>query len=272
MIDDWHRRIKEKAGDNPQITFKLDRDKKDLLGFAAATVEIEAEPARATELARDLSDKAISLLRLFSGANFDPRQFSYCVPLGSHHRHGHHYIRVRDEQIISDERGITSKGQFPWVVDDFLLKEINPAGLNVMGELFEREPKTELEQTVFDALLLYSNAALVPTLAEKLLYMFAALESVLLRDANEPVTDTIAERLAFISGADTPDARIAAKNLVKKAYGVRSKFVHHGKREDSDLSRFFLNAWTGLMRLAGSASRHRTKAELLDNIERYKYR
>jgi hypothetical protein len=270
MIDVWHQGIKAKVPDNPKINFKLDRDKKELVGFAAATVQVEAEPVRATELARDLSDKAISLLRLFSAANFDPRQFSYCVPLGSHQRYGHHYMRVKDEQIVGDERGITSKGQFPWLIDNLMLKEINSC-LSVVGKLFERDPKTELEQSVFDALLLYSNAALVPTLADKLLYMFAALESVLLRDAKEPVTDTIAERLAYIS-ADSPDTRIAAKRLVKKAYGVRSQFVHHGIREDSDLTDFFMAAWTGLMRMAERASHHRTKAELLDSIERYKYR
>jgi hypothetical protein len=271
MIDDWHARIKSKVPDNPQINFKFDRERKDLLGFAAATVEIEAEPVKAKELANDLSDKAISLLRLFSVANFDPNQISYCVPLGSHQRYGHHYISVRNGQILSDDRGITRKGQFPWVINDLLLKEFNSTGLEVISRLFEREPKTEFEQSIFDALLLYSNAALVPTLAEKLLYMFAAFESVLLRDANEPVTEAIAERLAYVA-ADASDSRLAVRKLVKQAYGVRSRFVHHGKREDTDLTEFFLNAWTGLMRLAERALQYKTKAELLDSMDRYKYR
>lgn len=271
MIDDWHGRISAKVPDNPQVNFRFDRDRKALLGFAAATVAIEAEPMRAKEVAQDLADKAISLLRLFSAANFDPKQFSYCLPLGSHQRIGHHLITVENGQIVSDSRGITGKGQYPWLISDSLLNEFMAAGLAILGKLFDIEPKNELEQTVFDALMLYSNAALVPPLAEKLLYMFAALESILLRDEKESVTEAVAERLAYVA-ADDPDSRIAVKKSVKKAYGVRSRFVHHGKREDDDLSIFFMHSWTGLMRLAERASRHKTKIDLLDELERYKYR
>ncbi|HJX84070.1 MAG TPA: hypothetical protein VJ723_06990 [Candidatus Angelobacter sp.] len=270
MIDEWQQQIKDSAQGNPQVLFKFDRDRKQLLGFAAATYEIEAEPMRAAEIASDLADKAISILRLFATANFDPQQFSYCVPLGSHQRYGHHHITVRDGKIVGETRGITPKGQYPWAIDDAFLDEINSNGLNVLSALFEKEPKTPFEELVFDALLLYSKAALVPTLAEKLLYMFAALESVLLRKG-EPITDTLAERLAYLVARDS-DSRFAVRKAVKEAYGVRSRFVHDGQREDADLSDFFVNAWTGLCAMAESTSKFQSQNELLDNIERYKYR
>jgi hypothetical protein len=271
MIEDWHQRIRVNAGSNPQVIFKLDRDKKRLLGFAAATCEIEAEPIRAREITDDLAEKAISILRLFAPANFDPQQFSYCVPLGSHQRYGHHNIAVQNGRIIEETQGITPKGQYPWAIDDLLLQEFNSAALPVFSSLFEKEPKNSLEELVFDALLLYSKAAIVPSLAEKLLYMFAALESVLLRDEKEPVTETIAERLAFLAEKE-PDARLAVRRSVKQAYGVRSRFVHHGRREDADLKSFFLYAWTALCNMAQSTSTFKTKQELLDSLERYKYR
>jgi hypothetical protein len=260
----------ERSPANPQILFKLERDKKDLLGFAAATYEIEAEPEWAKEAALDLADKAISILRLFSIANFDPRQFSYCVPLGSYQRHGHHILNVRDTTIIGQTQSITGKGQFPWVIDDAALREMNELQ-TIASALFEKEPKTSMEKLVFDALLLYSKAALVPTLAEKLLYMFAALESVLLRDEDEPITHSISERLAYMS-ADEANFRIKARRSVKEAYGVRSRFVHHGKRVDKDLSDFFRYAWMALWQIAKVASKFKTKFELLDDIEQYKFR
>lgn len=271
MIDEWHRRKSAEASENPQFNFKFDRDKRNLLGFAAATIEIDAEPIRAAEVAQDLSDKAIALLRLFSAANFDPLQFSYCVPFGSHQRNEHRYLRVKDGKIVTDTQGITSQGEFPWRIDNASLREFEKAGLNVLGALFDKEPKNEFEQIVFNALILYSDAALVPTLAEKLLYMFAALESILLRDENEPITENISERLAYIAAGDS-ESRIAVKKSVKRAYGVRSRFVHHGKRQDDDLSAFFMHAWGGLMAIAERSSRYQTKQELLDELERYKYR
>jgi hypothetical protein len=270
MVDEWQRPVRERFPEKPEIHSKLDREKKELLGFAAATYETEAEPEWARETASDLADKAISILRLFSAANFDPRQFSYCVPLGSHQRYGYHTINVRDAKIIGQAQGIIGKGQFPWVIDDAWLKEMNDLQ-TIAGALFDKEPKTSMDELVFDSLLLYSKATLVPTLAEKLLYMFAALESVLLRDENEPITESISERLAYLS-ADELESRLAARKSVKGAYGVRSRFVHHGKREGKDLTDFFRYAWTALWRIAEIATQFKTKSELLDYIEQYKYR
>lgn len=270
MIDEWQRPVREQFSEKAEILFKLDRGKKELLGLAAVTYEIEAEPEWAKETASDLADKAISILRLFSPPNFAPRQFSYCVALGSHQRYGHHFINVRDGKIIRQTQGVSGKGLFPWVIDHALLQAMN-VHKTVASALFEKETKTSMDELVFDALLLYSKAALVPTLAEKLLYMFAALESVLLRDENEPITESISERLAYMS-ADEPESRLAARKSVKEAYGVRSKFVHHGRREDKDLTDFFRYAWTALWRITEITPQFKAKSELLDYIEQYKYR
>jgi hypothetical protein len=271
MIEQWHQHIMAKGPRDPRVGWKLERDKKELLGFAAATCEVEAEPIRAEEIARDLSDKAISLIRLFTIANFEPSQFSFCVPLGSHQRYGHHYLSVRSGIIVSETRGVTLKGQYPWVIDDVLLNEMNSTVLPVLSELFGKKSKGEFEDLVFDGLQLYSQAPLVPTLAEKLLYMFAALESILLRDEKETPTDTIAERLAFLVGNDV-DSRLAIRKSVKQAYNIRSRFVHHGKRADADLTHFFQTAWTGICKIAEMAPKFKTKTEFLDQIEQYKYR
>jgi hypothetical protein len=270
ILEEWQRGIKERFPDSPQVAFKINRDNKDLLGFAAATYEIEAEPERAKEVASDLADRAISILRLFSVANFDPTKFSYCVPLGSHQRYGHHYLTVKNGRIIGETLGIKKSGDFPWIIDDLLLEQMNPT-LSVLSGLFGNPAKSELELLVFNALLLYSKAALVPDLAEKLLYMFAALESVLLRNETEPITESIAERLAYLS-ADDAATRISARKWVKEAYRVRSKFVHHGRRDDADLRDFFLYAWTALCRIAELSSKFKTKSDLLDDIEHYKFR
>lgn len=270
-LDEWHSQIRARVPDNPRIDLKLEREKKDLLGFAAAAIDVEAEPLRAREIAQDLADKAISLLRIFSLASLDPSQFSYCVPLGSHQRYGHHYLFVKDHKIVGDDQGITSKGLFPWVLSNLMIKEFFSGGLTVLSDLLSKTPKTEFESTVFDGLMLYSNAALTPNLAEKLLYVFSGLESILLRNETEPITDNIAERLAYLAARDLP-SRLEVRASVKKAYSVRSRFVHHGKREDEDLSKFFLNAWAGMIQLAGVAGKYATKADFLASIDNYKFR
>lgn len=272
MVDIWQRGIREEAGDQPAIKFALDRKRTEIQGFAAAMVAVEAEPIRAQEIASELADTASSLLRFFAPASFSPRELSFCVPLGSHQRGGHHYLTVENGCISSETQGVSQRGTNPWVIDDALLRELQSAGLAEISALFSKQPKTAFDQTVFDALLLYSKAALVPEIAEKLLYIFAALESALLRNDSEPITQNIGERLAFLAGSDA-ESRIRIVKLVTEAYAVRSAFVHHGKRKDvCDLTDFMMCSWNGMNALVGNTARFRTKDELLDVIERHKYR
>lgn len=140
------------------------------------------------------------------------------------------------------------------------------------GDLFAKEPKSELENVVLDALFLYSKASLVPETAEKLLYIFPALESILLLNESEAITQNIGERLAFLVGSDA-DSRLRVKKVVAEAYAVRSSFVHHGERvEDFDLTELLMAAWNGLHAMVGNAARFKTKEELLKTLERHKFR
>src|SRR5208282_4377549 len=178
MLDVWQQGIRAEAGDSPKVLEALERRRKELQGLAAGVVSVLAEPIRAAEIAAERVDSATALLRFFAPANFDPRQLSYCVPLGSHQRQGHHYLTVKDGKIVGESRGVTPRGTDPWVIDDGLLREFQSSGLTAIGSLFAKEEKTDLEAAVLDALFLYSKAPLVPDTAEKLLYIFAALESV----------------------------------------------------------------------------------------------
>lgn len=272
MVDVWQQGVRDEAGNSAAVAYALDRRRKETQGLAAAVISVEAEPIRATEIAGDLADTAASLLRLFAPANFNPHEISSCVPLGSHEREGHHYLTVETGRITSETRGVTPRGTNPWIIDDRLLLEFQSAGLTAIGNLFAKHPKTPLEQTVFDALLLHSKAALVPNVPEKLLYMFAALESALLKNNSEAITQNVGERLAFLGGSDA-DSRIRIAKVVNEAYAVRSAFVHHGEQQvDYDVTEFMMAAWNGLHAIVGNTSKFKTKEDLLDTFERYKYR
>jgi len=272
MLDVWQQGIRAEAGDSPKVLEALERRRKELQGLAAGVVSVLAEPIRAAEIAAERVDSATALLRFFAPANFDPRQLSYCVPLGSHQRQGHHYLTVKDGKIVGESRGVTPRGTDPWVIDDGLLREFQSSGLTAIGSLFAKEEKTDLEAAVLDALFLYSKAPLVPDTAEKLLYIFAALESVLLLNSTEAITQNIGERLAFLVGRDA-ESRLRVKKVVSDAYAVRSSFVHHGKRtEEFDLQELLMAAWNGLHAMVGNAERFKTKEELLNTMERHKFR
>jgi hypothetical protein len=272
MLDVWQQRIRSESGDSPKVLEALERRRKELQALAAGVVSILAEPQRAFEVASERVDAATALLRLFAPANFEPNLLSYCVPLGSHLREGHHYLTVRDEKIVGETRGVLPRGTNPWVIDDPTLRQYQSLGLTAISDLFSKEPKTDLENSVFEALLLYSKASLVPEAAEKLLYIFAALESVLLLNETEPITQNVGERLAFLVANDA-DSRLKVKKLVTEAYAVRSSFVHHGKRiEEFDQKEILMNSWNGLHAMVGNTKLFKTKEELLATIERHKFR
>jgi len=272
MLDVWQQGIRAEAGDSPKVLEALERRRKELQGLAAGVVSVLAEPIRAAEIAAERVDSATALLRFFAPANFVARQLSYCVPLGSHQRQGHHYLTVKDGKIVGESRGVSPHGTDPWVIDDALLREFQASGLTAIGSLFAKEGKSDLETAVLDALFLYSKAPLVPDTAEKLLYIFAALESILLLNATEAITQNIGERLAFLVGSDA-DSRLRVKKVVAEAYAVRSSFVHHGERvEDFDLTELLMAAWNGLHAMVGNAARFKTKEELLKTLERHKFR
>ena len=100
----------------------------------------------------------------------------------------------------------------------------------------------------------------------------AGLESILVGDASSgSIVQQLSERLAVFA-YDTLDDRVAARNDVKEAYSLRSRFVHHGKEiEDSEtVMRFARHGVRLLSRIAKNAGRFCTKRQLLAHIDRMK--
>jgi hypothetical protein len=272
MIDKWDNKLQSHPDFPPEAVPVLTARRKELQGYAAVVVQIMAEPKRAREVATELADDAIGLLRFFCPANLDVNLTSQCVARGKEHHQGFRLLQVSDGAITEDSKGVNRKGIYPWVIDARSQRELKAAGLDFVGEVFGKVRRTKLETDVLDAMLLFSSGCLVPHTAERLLYVFAALESLLLLNESEPITQAIGERLGFLAGQDA-DSRIAINRRVKDAYKVRSAFVHHGKRlNSSELNLFLIDAWNGVHTVLLNTQRHRTKESLIQSIERHKYR
>lgn len=65
-------------------------------------------------------------------------------------------------------------------------------------------------------------------LNQKFLKLMIALESILLFDENEPITNNVAERTAFLLSSKFEE-RKKIKRIIKELYSTRSSIVHHGK-------------------------------------------
>jgi hypothetical protein len=140
--------------------------------------------------------------------------------------------------------------------------------LQALHSLLTASPSRLLAAKMIDALQVYYRGVGSSDAADKLIYVFVALEMILLRDVNEPVQDNIATRMAFVAGKSIEERRsiIAA---VKTGYKLRSAFIHHGVRVEDTKSadEFLLVAWHTFVKLLDAAQRHRDQNELIKALE-----
>lgn len=106
--------------------------------------------------------------------------------------------------------------------------------------------------------------------SDKLVYILVALESFLL--GNESIQNTISDGMAYFISSNKQE-RISIVENLKKAYGLRSKFIHHGETiEDLEtLKEFMLNVWMFFSLVIQNANRFDNRKQFFKAIEDEKY-
>jgi Apea-like HEPN len=119
--------------------------------------------------------------------------------------------------------------------------------------------------------LIYSRNSITTDPASKLVFILAALESILLKDSSEPIQGNLAERMAFIVGPSLAK-RKEIVNIVKKTYGMRSKFIHHGETIDdlTVLDEFLGYAWLTFATLLEQRNQFGTRLDLITKLDEMK--
>lgn len=263
MFESW-RTVMKNA--NPADDVKIqtfDNEHKKVQGFAATTLKVNAEPIRAFEIALEETEKSIGLLRCFSPSNYFPEKTSRCVVFGKENLESIKHLVLKEGILVQISNAIVDKRIQPWIIDDVKLSVIQKAGLEIMSNILALEKRTEFQQRLLSSLKWYSNSSLMKNPSDKLVYIFVALESFLLRSENEPIQNIMGDTMAFTISSDKQERVSIVKNI-KDAYKLRSKFVHHGKTiEDLEtLKKFMLNACTFFSLLM-------QKANHFDNIEQF---
>ena len=119
-----------------------------------------------------------------------------------------------------------------------------------------------------------SRSALQHDTEARLLYLFAALESLLLMDRGDHPTSAVSERLAFFMKNDSKERRRIVR-LVKDVYNTRSMFVHHGEKIPEDKMKnvrdFCVFAWSFFLLALGKCRDWKDKGEFLHFIDEKKY-
>lgn len=256
-----------------QLDMRMARERAELQGLAAATVKVRAEPSQAYEVALRESERAVAALRVYQvAATTTPEVTSYCALLGRENVEGIKHLEIEDNRIRTTSDQTVGKPVLHWHLSDHDVRDYTRSlGFEEVGKLLALDKRTRFQETLLDALLLYSRSTREKDIAGKLVYTFAAMESVLLRNDTEPIQQNVGERMAFVNQNTAEKRREVIRNY-KTVYALRSRFVHHGHtiEERDTVWRFMTEAWALFTNLAKASPRFETKEALIDHLERMK--
>ena len=276
MFDEWQESIEAPKGmdaEKEQLRQFLLKQRRELQGLAAAVVKIVAEPRRAREIAVEQSEKALAILRFFSLANLLPQKNSYCTLFGKENVQRMRSILVQENRAPIFSGGSLGLASSFWILDNKVMAMSRNGGLDILGNMLADEKRTKFQNSILEAIYIYSKSALAKELTDKLVYICVALESFLLKNNSEPVQQNLGERMAMITFQASDRRKSLIKN-VRDVYMVRSAFIHHGQSVSSHkieiMKEFMLNAWTFLCRVILNSHRFLTKEELIDAVDRAK--
>jgi hypothetical protein len=273
MLDDCLDKTRKKFPPErmAELEVSFNRTRSLFQGCAAATIKLTAEITRAQEVAEEEAEYSIAALRFFHASNMTPYIRCCCTFAGAERVSKMSALTVSSGMIDRWEDRIVPNLDSTWVLSEAEIRNLQNSGLDALSQLLARDQRSKFEDEVLDAILIYSRNSLLDDPASRLIYILAAVESVLLRDSNEPIQKNIGERLAFIVG-ETVDERMSIRDTVTCVYSVRSAFLHHGHAlgEMDALELFMKYVWRGFFWLIMNREKFQTKQELIDALERRK--
>ena len=274
-IDAWELRTLQSATEhnateeekNSIKQYFLQRRKK-LQGLAMSTMTVVAEAQQAFDTALEETEKTLSMLRFFSPANFLTEVSSFCTVYGKENVEAITAFLLKEDQLMTILEPTLNPPFKAWELDTQLVEELFKSGLSELDELLKTQQLTEFQQDLLDALLLYSRSSLHKEIADKLVYILVAMESLLLKNSSEPIQQNISERLALFIGNSVAEKQQII-SITKQAYALRSAFVHHGHEvaDIETMTAFMKHAWNFFYHVLINKDRFSTKNDFLDAIE-----
>lgn len=236
-------------------------------GHAAVIVSWEGDRARAREAALQVAENILGALSLLSSAATLCEISSGASLWGSKRVRQATSIYFSSEKMVGSSKGLLGQMPQSQTLDNAGIQQFAPI-LQALHQLLTADSSRALASKVIDALKVYYRGVSSPDPAEKMIYVFVALEMILIRDSNEAIQDNMAMRIAFLVGS-TIEERRAIIIKVKAGYSLRSAFIHHGVQvEDITAANEFLQvAWLTLVQLLDMAQVHRDQSDLIKALD-----
>jgi len=259
-----------KPEDIERLKEYFNRKRSKIQNRAVAIIKVEAEPRLAYQIAFEQTEKAMCILRLYSPTNLYPTKICYAAPIEKQHKDGNVYLVVKNEKVLEYVSGISDKTASHWNLSKKDLDDYGTIGLGFLSSLLTKDDLTDFQQKLLEALFLYSKASLSKELSDRLVYTLVTLETIFVRDRQEPLQDNISLRMAQMHPVSVQERKEIIKN-VKDTYALRSSFIHHGESIGIDdleiLKKFMYNTWLSLVEVVLLASKNITTQQFFEELE-----
>lgn len=272
IINSWLRIDNDK--NNAEMLQKIEKYKTEIRkkyqGYAAAVYEYKAEPIRAQEIAMDHISDALSILRLFSPSSFSSRLVSGIYEYGQGLMESKNLFLIGPVNLKFLEISKPISKGMRWKIPSYIIS--NPA-MTGFNKILLNKYKNKFNKKVYEALKIYSKHTLKNNPFDKLLYIFIALESILLRNNTEAIQQNLADRIAF-SIEKSSNERQNVTRTIRKVYLMRSNYIHHGVQtieEREEIDKLLDITWRMFIFLAHNINRFKTKEDFIKALEDLKF-
>jgi Apea-like HEPN len=273
LFDEVERKIKKDPESQPSEE-SLARLRITYQGFTVALMSLTAEPRRAVQLAVDALEDALLVLRFYSGAGVLLEAPCYLGRRGTVLVPSLNFLMLDPgtghiEQIVDQ----CDEPRDPHVhLDEDLLSTLQTTGFPIACEIVAKvaEARTELEESVLRAMEIFNSGLRSSRLADKIVADLVTLETLFLRDANEPIQASLTRRVAVLTRRNLED-RKAVVSTILKAHQIRGKYLHHGlSPEQNDvLASVHQIAWDAVNAVLQATRKFKDVKELLSQADDY---
>lgn len=273
LIDKWQSKVESLSGENKENAIKLfERIRKDYQGLASIVTTIEAEPDYASDYALEEAQKITAVLGIFSGATLMPDIKCVSNIKGSENIAQSTIFFKNDEDNFQMSSSIIDRASAKyWRLGQREIIEIRKTGLDKISTLLASKSLNDFEKSVLNSVFLYSKSAFTADPVEKVVHMLSSLESILLKNENEPIQQNLAERIAVFTAKKLEERKFIIKTI-KSVYGVRSRYLHHGhtSSELKLISDFMMQVWVFFIQLLANIDRFKSQGDFVNAIDDHK--
>lgn len=226
-----------------QVGQLFEKLRREIQGYAAVVVSMEAEPSIAQERALRIAQDAVGLLRFFSPAASRSYLFSPVALTGAEYIPTSKLIMLREGGFLLNQ-SVLPKHVGHWRLPAQQISELKSGLLDTAASLVMSECLSEFALAVRTSLLTYSKGTTLVDPLDRLRNSLSALEGVLLRHEMEPRAHSVANRMSFLL-ARGGDDREAVKQIIRQIYWLQGQpqLTVQGRRADELIAVFMSYAY-----------------------------